>query len=1389
MKLRRTKTTYKLNYLVIPYPNTTILVIDSGCDQCIITIRSFLIFNLSGEFYEVKGADAKWEAVPMQLGSGATLATTETGEKYILIINQALINTNPDQNEALLQPHQVRQHDVCIDECSRRHKKEDGSQGTQSITVPADDTKILCSFDGFKLFLTIEKPTKRDLERYPHVELTSDLRYEPQRPHRIRRVQKALVDQDVWRARLGYPAKEVLKKTLLGTTQLVSSLEAESRDLMRDHYSPRLSLLRPHRVNDTLYMDIHFSSIPSIRGYRMWNQFTFRQTSFSKVALIKRKSQVHATFLDVVRDVGAPNALKCDNSPENKCKEMQKSLRELIIQFFFTEDYHQNGNITEKSGGVYKDRIDILFFYTPWAPRVYWCYALEYVCYVDQHLAKRSLDWKTPGEAMLGETQDISVFRFPWFAPIWYYDPKKKCPEGKMHPGFILGIEPFVGDGFSYIILPVGKIEDIPLKHRPRTITRSVVRLRQSEECAIDAPVVRETTEGLVFHDKHGTILGGETTLRAESRENSIPEPLEIGHKTVSTSESTIVELDQLGVIPQTVVASDDLPASQQQVPTISNKKVRIDDMFAESSCTTADEADDANVPMVSQSQADADDYNEDQDESGTVFQFDDVALKELAKQRPAVPPDEASGCSSIKTAYESDLDDDDVEDPITDAVRDHMESAGDDIDRIEAVLGHRFAGGVLELECEYEGGVRDWVHIDLVREECPKIVADYVSTTNLGTKKLNHYWSRWARLFNRALNKACRRLFKVRFEGYEREVYVTCTDDPERTARLVTLKNDKGRPSHIKRKRKKPGANNRKKGVRQFKYGKEVPKTWDDVIRLDEAANCTMWQDAVKKEISALIYHQCFEFKNPGYKPSRDYQYAPMRLVYDVKPDGRCKARLVISGDTVDPKGLATRATVVKTVSVRTLDIIADLYGLEMLQGDIGNAFIQAKTKEKCYTRCGAEFGSKAGCIAILVKALYGLTTSAHQWRNMLADFIRSMGFKPTRFDRDVWMRQRDTNDGYDYICTHVDDFKIVAKDAMHWLKLIKDRFLVKESGEPSYYLGFDYEKVGNRYIISSTTYCTEALRKVEAELGYTLAKQKSPLPTKAEYAHPELDDSPLLGKEEHRLYQSLIGRLQWMNVIGRIDITQAVSCLNRFNSCPRKRHLEMLIHVYGYIKTFPSRKILVDSRPLQYERVVDKDKITKFIPDFLRDYPDAKEEIDGKFPIAFGDKELPITIFVDSDHAHDRKTRRSISGLIAFIGSTPVNWFSKRQGAIASSTYQAEYSALRSATEEAIHLRYMLRAMGIPVKSATTIFGDNKAVIDNAMNPYADNMKKHVAISFHSVREAIAAGIIECYWVKGGYNIADICTKQTPAPVHNEHSDYIFYRKNFSFHDKNRL
>ena len=69
-------------------------------------------------------------------------------------------------------------------------------------------------------------------------------------------------------------------------------------------------------------------------------------------------------------------------------------------------------------------------------------------------------------------------------------------------------------------------------------------------------------------------------------------------------------------------------------------------------------------------------------------------------------------------------------------------------------------------------------------------------------------------------------------------------------------------------------------------------------------------------------------------------------------------KARLVCDGSRVDPRGLSTRATVVKGVFVHLLDLIADSQNLQVLCGDIGKTFIQADTKEKIYTRCGPEFG-----------------------------------------------------------------------------------------------------------------------------------------------------------------------------------------------------------------------------------------------------------------------------------------------------------------------------------------------------------------------------------------------------------------------------------------------
>ena len=93
--------------------------------------------------------------------------------------------------------------------------------------------------------------------------------------------------------------------------------------------------------------------------------------------------------------------------------------------------------------------------------------------------------------------------------------------------------------------------------------------------------------------------------------------------------------------------------------------------------------------------------------------------------------------------------------------------------------------------------------------------------------------------------------------------------------------------------------------------------------------------------------------------------------------------------------------------------------------------------------------------------------------------------------------MRLRDSKDGYDYVCTHVDDFKVVAHDAGMWIDKNASAFLVKAHGPRDYYLGCDYKYHDgeNMWTYGGTTYTNEAIARVERIYG-TLPKESIPLP-----------------------------------------------------------------------------------------------------------------------------------------------------------------------------------------------------------------------------------------------------------------------------------------------------
>lgn len=74
----------------------------------------------------------------------------------------------------------------------------------------------------------------------------------------------------------------------------------------------------------------------------------------------------------------------------------------------------------------------------------------------------------------------------------------------------------------------------------------------------------------------------------------------------------------------------------------------------------------------------------------------------------------------------------------------------------------------------------------------------------------------------------------------------------------------------------------------------------------------------------------------------------------------------------------------------------------------------------------------------------------------------------------------------------------------------------------------------------------------------------------------------------------------------------------------------------------------------------------------------------------------------------------------------------------------YSLDSKRLCHTTEEIMHMTYILRCLGVPITQRNSLLGDNLCLIQNASNPDSFMKKKHAAISFHTVHEAIASSIL---------------------------------------------
>ena len=157
---------------------------------------------------------------------------------------------------------------------------------------------------------------------------------------------------------------------------------------------------------------------------------------------------------------------------------------------------------------------------------------------------------------------------------------------------------------------------------------------------------------------------------------------------------------------------------------------------------------------------------------------------------------------------------------------------------------------------------------------------------------------------------------------------------------------------------------------------------------------------------------------------------------------------------------------------------------------------------------------------------------------------------------------------------------------------------------------------------------------------------------------------------------------------------------------------------------------------------------------------YGNVKEEIPKDIPKPLG-KRVITTTFLDTNLLHDIVKGKSVTAVLHFVNTTPTDWFSKRQATVETATYGSEFVAAKTAIEQKMGLRNTLRYLGVPIMNKAYMFGDKKSVVTSLTIPQSIINKRHIMLSYHRVREAISAKIIEFHWCSSGQNRSDILSK----------------------------
>jgi len=211
---------------------------------------------------------------------------------------------------------------------------------------------------------------------------------------------------------------------------------------------------------------------------------------------------------------------------------------------------------------------------------------------------------------------------------------------------------------------------------------------------------------------------------------------------------------------------------------------------------------------------------------------------------------------------------------------------------------------------------------------------------------------------------------------------------------------------------------------------------------------------------------------------------------------------------------------------------------------------------------------------------------------------------------------------------------------------------------------------------------------------------------------------------------YQSKIGSLIYATIITRPDCAFAASELAKYMQNPSQEHIQAINHAISY--SYGSKALAIE-------------------------YSAADNLMICASDAAFAD---------NSD-------RKSSEGYIFKLFHGLIDWKSRKQSTVTTSTTKAEFLGLSSTAKEAYWWKQLFTGIGLNLEDqGIQIACDNAQTIKLVISKdqKLKTKLKHVDIHSHWLRQEAQAKKVVIYWVPTDKMIADGMTKMLPRQKHEE-------------------